>query len=132
MAKRTAYANSVSIYTKADLQYFQQLILTHRKNARRDIIYLRSQLRSGQELADNDSAYGFHLAGAAKRAMEREKMCLFISRKQKYIQVLDSALNRIQNGTYGICRITGKRISKKRLEASPHTDLSMTAKLEYC
>ena len=55
---------------------------------------------------------------------------LMISRQQKFIGYLDRALRRIENKTYGICKITGKPIPKKRLEAVPHTETTVEAKLQ--
>ncbi|MEM9665117.1 MAG: TraR/DksA C4-type zinc finger protein, partial [Bacteroidota bacterium] len=63
-------------------------------------------------------------------AMEREKLYLMIARQQKYIGYLDRALERVKNGTYGICKVTGKPIAKERLEAVPHTEISIEAKLK--
>jgi DnaK suppressor protein len=62
--------------------------------------------------------------------MEREKLYLMIARQQKYIGYLDRALERIDAGTYGVCKVTGKAISKDRLEAVPHTEISIEAKLQ--
>jgi RNA polymerase-binding transcription factor DksA len=53
-----------------------------------------------------------------------------IARQQKYIGYLDRALERIDNRTYGVCKVTGKAISKDRLEAVPHTEISIEAKLQ--
>jgi DnaK suppressor protein len=52
-----------------------------------------------------------------------------IAREQKYVGYLDRALERIQNKTYGVCKVTGNTISKERLEAVPHTEISIEAKL---
>jgi RNA polymerase-binding transcription factor DksA len=60
--------------------------------------------------------------------MEREKLYLMIARQQKYVGYLERALDRIDNKTYGVCKVTGKPISKDRLRAVPHTEISIDAK----
>jgi DnaK suppressor protein len=62
--------------------------------------------------------------------MEREKTFLFASRDDKYLKQIEAAIERVDNGTYGICRVTGKVISKERLEAVPTTTISYEAKLK--
>jgi len=117
-------------YNDEDLAYFQQLILDRRSAAVEDIDRMRSQLEDAREQAENDTAYSFHMADAGTDAMEREKLYLMIARQQKYVGYLDRALDRIENKTYGVCKVTGKPISKERLEAVPHTEISIEAKLK--
>jgi DnaK suppressor protein len=61
-------------------------------------------------------------------SMEREKLSLMIAREKKYKEYLERALDRIADKTYGICKVTGKAIPKERLEAVPHTEISIEAK----
>ena len=82
------------------------------------------------ENASDESAYSFHMADAGTDAQEREKTYMLYNRTRKFIRYLDDALKRIDNKTYGVCKVTGKRISKGRLEAVPHTQLSIEAKLK--
>ncbi len=70
------------------------------------------------------------MADAGTDAMEREKLYLMMARQQKFVGYLDRALERIENKTYGICKVTGNPISKERLEAVPHTEISIEAKLK--
>ena len=114
--------------TDEELQHFKQLLLDKRENAVEDIDRMRAQLDDAREQAENDSAYSFHMADAGTDAMEREKLYLMMARQQKYVGYLDRALERIKNRTYGICKVTGKPISKERLEAVPHTEISIEAK----
>jgi len=74
------------------------------------------------------SNYSFHMADQGTDAMEREKSFMFAARDEKYLKQLNDALARIENGTYGICRKTGKLISRERLEAVPTTTISVQAK----
>ena len=91
---------------------------------------MRKQLSTeNRDQLDSDSAYSLHMADAATDAMERERIYITIDREQKLIGYLNRALQRIENKTYGICRATGKAIAKERLEAIPHTEISIEAKL---
>jgi DnaK suppressor protein len=119
----------VSPFNDAELDYFKELILDKRKKAADDVDRMRAQLADAREQAENDTAYSFHMADAGTDAMEREKLYLMIAREQKYVGYLDRALERIQNKTYGVCKVTGNTISKERLEAVPHTEISIEAKL---
>ena len=113
---------------KKDLTKFRELILSKRRDAQDDIDRMRALLDDAREDAANDSAYSFHMADAGTDAMEREKLYLMIARQQKYVGYLNRALERIEEGTYGICKITGEAISKERLMAVPHTEISIEAK----
>lgn len=89
---------------------------------------MRRHLAEARENADGDTAYSLHMAEAGTEAMEREKVYLMIARQQKFIGYLDRALDRIENKVYGLCKVTGKPISRERLEAVPHTQISIEAK----
>ncbi len=117
-------------FSKKELQHFMELIIDKRHAARQDIDGMRGQLADAREQAENDTAYSFHMADAGTDAMEREKLFLMIARQQKYIGYLDRAAERIENRTYGVCKVTGQPISKDRLEAVPHTEISIEAKLQ--
>ena len=128
--EKLATKNAIkSPFSEKELAYFKELILKRRTAAIEDIERLRGQLQDAREQAENDTAYSFHMADAGTDAMEREKLYLMIARQQKYVGYLDRALERIENGTYGVCKITGKPIAKERLEAVPHTEISIEAKL---
>lgn len=110
-----------------ELQYFRQLILKKRTEALEEIEEMNSRLQDAQEQA---TGYTYHMADSGTDAMEREMLYLMISRQQKYIGYLDRALKRIDQKTYGICKITGKPIPRERLEAVPHTEITVEAKME--
>ncbi len=122
--------NTTTPFSDEELDFFRNLILEKRTAAHEDVDRMRNQLADAREQAENDTAYSFHMADAGTDAMEREKLYLMIARQQKYIGYLDRALERIDNRTYGICKVTGKPISKERLEAVPHTEISIEAKLQ--
>lgn len=131
MAKeQTEQKDRVTPFSDKELAHFKQLLLDRRESAVEDIDAMREQLRDSREQAENDTAYSFHMADAGTDAMEREKLYLMIARQQKYVGYLDRALDRIDNKTYGVCKVTGKAISKERLEAVPHTEISIEAKLK--
>ena len=117
---------------KEDLKYFKDILEKKRAEVIKNIEYLRSVAldSTNQEASVDHSAYSFHMADQETDAMEREKAFLFASRDEKYIRQIDEALDRIDNGTYGICRVTGKDIGKERLEAVPTTTISYEAKLK--
>lgn len=119
-----------SPFSDKELAYFQSLVEKKKKAAQDDVERMRGQLADAREQSENDTAYSFHMADAGTDAMEREKLYLMVARQQKYIGYLDRALDRIDSGTYGVCKVTGKPISKERLEAVPHTEISIEAKLQ--
>ncbi len=120
----------VSPYTDEELEYFKEIILKKREEAERELESLQSTLRDSMENASDESAYSFHMADAGTDAQEREKTYMLFNRTKKFIRYLDDALTRIENKTYGVCKVTGKKIAKGRLEAVPHTQLSIEAKLK--
>jgi RNA polymerase-binding protein DksA len=117
---------------KKDLEYFEKLLLKKREELVKNIEYLRgvTSNSTNQEASGDHSAYSFHMADQGTDAMEREKAFLFASRDEKYLKQINAALERIKNGTYGICRVTGKDISRERLEAVPTTTISYEAKMQ--
>jgi len=115
-------------FSDEELEHFRELILQRRREAKSEIEQMRKQVEQAKEQSDDNTAYGIHMADAGTDAMEREKLHLMIARQQKYIGYLNRALERIDNKTYGICRVTGEPIAKERLEAVPHTEISIEAK----
>jgi len=115
-------------FSDEELEHFKELLLQRRREAKEEISQMREQVEEAKEHAGDNTAYGLHMADAGTDAMEREKLHLMIARQQKYIGYLERALERIENETYGICRVTGKPIAKERLEAVPHTEISIEAK----
>ena len=117
-----------SRYSEAELAYFKDLILNQRASRLVDLERLRSQLSDAIEHAEDAGAYHSHMADNGTYASDQERLYLMIARQQKQLSLLDKALNRIANKSYGICKITGKRIAKERLEALPHTEVSIASK----
>jgi len=115
-------------FSSKELESFKELIFEKRNAAKSDVERMREEVASRGEHASEDSAYSYHMADAGTDAMEREKKFMMIARQQKYIGYLDRALERIENKSYGICKITGDPISRERLRAVPHTEISISAK----
>lgn len=120
----------VTPFTDEELEYFRDIIIKKRDEAEQELESLQSSLRDSMENANDESAYSFHMADAGTDAQEREKTYMLYNRTRKFVRYLDDALKRIDNKTYGVCKVTGKKISKGRLEAVPHTQLSIEAKLK--
>ena len=131
MAKKAENSEErVSPYNDEELEYFREIILKKRDDAEDELNTLQSSLRESMENASDESAYSFHMADAGTDAQEREKTYMLLNRTRKFVKYLDDAISRIDNKTYGVCKVTGKKISKGRLEAVPHTQLSIDAKLK--
>jgi RNA polymerase-binding protein DksA len=121
---------TVTPYSDEELEYFRSIILKKKAESERDLEMLTATLKDAIESGGDDTAYSFHMADAGTDAEEREKTYMLVNRTRKFIKYLDEALVRIDNKTYGICKVTGKKIAKGRLEAVPHTQISIEAKLK--
>ena len=115
---------------KADLKFFKELLLKKREKVVKNLEYLKSTVLDSttKEASGDHSSYSFHMADQGTDAMEREKSFMFAARDEKYLKQIDEALERIELGTYGICRVTGNLIQKERLIAVPTTTISVGAK----
>lgn len=114
-------------YSDEELQEFKSLILEKLEVANAEYQDLRAQLRNGDN-SDRDTAPVFKNMEDGADTLNREELGLRASRLEKFIKGLQGALVRIENKTYGICRVTGKLIPKERLRAVPHATLSIEAK----
>lgn len=131
MATKESQNNErITPYSDEELEYFRQIILKKMEEAEEELNALQRSLRESMENSSDESAYSFHMADAGTDAQEREKTYMLFNRTRKFIKYLDDAIKRIDNKTYGVCKVTGKKISKGRLEAVPHTQLSIEAKLK--
>tara|TARA_B100000242_G_C42720426_1_gene336491 strand:- start:59 stop:439 length:381 start_codon:yes stop_codon:yes gene_type:complete len=117
-------------YTAKELAQFEKLILEKRDNAQKELDFIKeSLLRSN--LSGTDSTQGaLKTLEDGADTMEKESLSQLAGRQQKFISNLEKALIRIKNGTYGICKDSGKLIDKKRLMAVPHATQSIEAKLK--
>ena len=114
-------------YSDAELAEFKDLIEEKIANAEKDIRHFQGQIdHSGDNTGDDGSK--FTSLDDGSEALSREKIAQLAHRQRKFIQQLKAAMVRIENKTYGVCRQTGKLISKERLRIVPHTTLSIEAK----
>ena len=104
-----------------DLAHFKKILIDKKFQANADLEELERVSRSedAQESFDDRSAYSLHMADRGTDAMEREKNMLFAQREGEYIEYVEEALQRIEDGTFGRCRICGGAIGRARLEAVP-------------
>ena len=116
-------------YSDADLNEFRELINKKLEAAKKELTYLQGLITRKDEMGgDNDDARYMTMEDGSM-SIEREQLSQMASRQITYIDHLEKALMRIENKTYGICRVTGKLIDKARLRAVPHATLSLEAKL---
>jgi len=117
--------------TKKELEHFKAIILEKKKEVIKNLEYLRSTILDSttREATGDHSAYSYHMADQGTDNMEREKAFLFAARDEKYLKQLDMALERIENGTYGICRVCQEEIDHKRLKAVPTTTICFNCKV---
>lgn len=131
MAKEESKSEErVSPYSDEELEYFRKIIIKKMEDTEEEMKALQRTLRESMENASDESAYSYHMADAGTDAQEREKTYMLFNRTKKFLKYLNDALQRIDSKTYGVCKVTGKKISKGRLEAVPHTQLSIDAKLK--
>ncbi len=114
-------------YSDEDLEEFKELINGKLEVAMAEYEDLRAQLRNNDN-SDHDTAHVFKNMEDGADTLNREELGLRASRLEKFIKGLQGALVRIENKTYGICRVTGNLIPKERLRAVPHATLSIEAK----
>ena len=120
--------NEKTRYSDEELQEFKELILVKLAKAQKDYELLKADVTNngGNDIADTSPTFKVLEEGAA--TLSKEEAGRLAERQMKFIQHLRAALVRIENKTYGICRETGKLISKERLRAVPHATLDIDAK----
>ncbi|NVO01319.1 MAG: TraR/DksA family transcriptional regulator [Bacteroidetes bacterium] len=116
-------------FSDEELQEFKELILKKLEGAKDDLKLLTEAYTSKNDNDTNDTSPSFKVLEEGSQVLSKEENSHLAARQQKFIRDLENALIRIQNKTYGICRVTGKLISKERLKSVPHATLSMEAKL---
>jgi DnaK suppressor protein len=117
-----------SKYSAEDLKEFKAIIEEKLETAREDLVLLKDQMSHKGDHGTEDTAPTFKLLDDGSDVLSKEEVNQLAGRQQKFIQGLENALIRISNGTYGVCRVTGKLIGKERLRIVPHATLSIEAK----
>jgi len=115
-------------YSDSDLEEFKTLILDKIQHAERDLELIKSAYMNDHNNGTDDTSPTFKAFDEGSAVMSKERNSQLAIRQEKFIRDLKNALIRIENKTYGICRVTGKLINKKRLELVPHATLSIEAK----
>tara|TARA_B100001250_G_C19073170_1_gene475225 strand:- start:71 stop:445 length:375 start_codon:yes stop_codon:yes gene_type:complete len=120
-------ANKTS-YSANELREFKKIILKKIESAQDDLAILRAATANDSDNGTEDTAASFKAFEEGSTTLSKEENVKLAERQAKFIRSLHNALIRIENKTYGICRNTGKLISKERLRLVPHATLSIEAK----
>lgn len=115
-------------YSDAELEEFKELILEKIAKAEKDLKVIKESFINNQNNGTDDTSPTFKAFEEGSETMSKEQNAQLANRQEKFIKNLKNALVRIENKTYGICRETGKLISKERLKLVPHATLSIEAK----
>lgn len=115
-------------YSDAELQEFKQLIQEKIAKAENDLGLIKESFINNQNNGTDDTSPTFKAFEEGAETLSKEQNAILASRQEKFVRDLKHALIRIQNKTYGVCRVTGKLIPKERLKAVPHATLSIEAK----
>ena len=117
-------------YSDKELLEFKDIIIRKLEDARKELVNLQAALNSSNEHGTDDTASTFKVLEDGSDTLAKEEAGQLAARQKKFIEQLENALIRIENKTYGVCRVTGKLIPKERLRAVPHTTQSIEAKLQ--
>lgn len=115
-------------YTVSELKEFKKIILEKIKRAKEDLEILRAATANDSDNGTEDTSPTFKAFEEGSTTLSKEENIKLAERQAKFIRNLNNALIRIENKTYGVCRVTGKLISKERLKLVPHATLSIEAK----
>jgi RNA polymerase-binding transcription factor DksA len=115
-------------YSDAELSEFRDLITKKLDSAKKELAYLQGLITRRDEMGGDETDNRYMTMEDGSMSMEREQLSQMASRQITFIDHLEKAMMRIENKTYGICRVTGKLIDKARLKAVPHATLSIEAK----
>lgn len=116
-------------YSDEELQEFKELILEKIATAKSTLKQLVEAYSNESENDTNDTSSTFKVLEDGAEVLSKESNAKLAARQENYIRDLENAIVRVENKTYGICRVTGKLIPKERLKAVPHATLSIEAKL---
>ena len=115
-------------YSDEELQEFKAIILEMLEKAKNEYRILRDVVTHGSSNDIEDTSPTFKVMEEGAMTLSKEEAGALAQRQYKFIQNLEAALIRIENKTYGICRMTGKLIPKERLRLVPHATLTVEAK----
>lgn len=115
-------------YSDAELQEFKKIIQDKIAKAEKDLALINESFINDQNNGTDDTSPTFKAFEEGTETLSKEQNSILAGRQEKFIRDLKHALIRIENKTYGVCRVTGKLIPKERLMAVPHATLSIEAK----
>ncbi|WP_378186211.1 TraR/DksA family transcriptional regulator [Aquimarina sp. W85] len=115
-------------YSDAELAKFKEIILEKMQKANKDLELLQSAYKNDGNNGTDDTSPTFKAFEEGSETMSKEANTQLAIRQEKFVRDLKNALLRIENKTYGVCRITGKLINPERLKLVPHATLSIEAK----
>ncbi len=115
-------------YSDADLAEFRKIIQEKIEQAEHDLQLIRESFINDMNNGTDDTSPTFKAFEEGSATMSKEQNAQLAARQEKFLRDLRNAISRIENKTYGICRVTGKLISKERLKLVPHATLSIEAK----
>jgi RNA polymerase-binding transcription factor DksA len=121
-------ATNKTRYTDTELDEFKALINKKLEEAYEDFKLLKGSLSHNDDHGTDDTGRTFNMMEDGSETLSREEVAQLAARQEKFIQNLQAALVRIQNKTYGICRVSGQLIPKERLRLVPHATMSIDAK----
>ncbi len=116
-------------YSDEELKEFREIIEKKLEEAREGLKLLTEAYTTQNANDTNDTSPSFKILEEGSQVLSKEENSQLAARQQKFIRDLENALIRIENRTYGVCRVTGKLISKERLRSVPHATLSIEAKM---
>lgn len=115
-------------YSDADLAEFKELILAKLDKAKNDLELIKSAYMNDLNNGTDDTSPTFKAFEEGSETMSKEANSQLAIRQERFIRDLKNALIRIENKTYGVCKVTGKLINKERLKIVPHATMSIEAK----
>lgn len=115
-------------FSDADLAEFKELILKKIEKAQADLELIKSAYMNDLNNGTDDTSPTFKAFEEGSETMSKEANSALAIRQEKFIRDLKNALFRVENKTYGICKVTGKLINKERLKLVPHATMSIEAK----
>jgi RNA polymerase-binding transcription factor DksA len=121
-------SNLKTRYSDTELDEFKALINKKLEEAQVDFNLLKGSLSHNDDHGTDDTGRTFNMMEDGSETLSREEVAQLAARQEKFIQSLQAALVRIQNKTYGICRVSGQLIPKERLRLVPHATMSIDAK----
>ena len=115
-------------YSDADLAEFKEIIVNKMNKAQADLILIKSAYMNDLNNGTDDTSPTFKAFEEGSETMSKEANSQLAIRQEKFLRDLKNALFRVENKTYGLCKVTGKLISKERLKIVPHATMSIEAK----